>query len=232
MTLAETIRVTAWFFRPLQGVGEAVLRHLGILNRRPDIACDFQIVEIPSLPLSINAHITLVRQRWIGDVDKIPECRVRLTWARTNKPEEVWAVGGVWGDTTAPLACTPVRTLSENNPLNFIPLFLILSRANQIKGKLDVDRVYVCDGAFLSQQIPTLGLTVIDPGEYWFTVDILRWRKPPVCFRWLLSISPGARAIHIEPSLDMLENLRYSKRTISRPIGGPVEVTVSPLFSR
>ena len=232
MTLAETISLAARLFRPLQSVGEAVLRHLGILNRRPDISCDFQIVEMPSLLLSINAHITLVRQRWIGDVDKIPECRVRLTWARTAKPEEVWALGGVWGDITAPLACTPVRTLSENNPLNFIPLFLILSRPNQIKGRLDVDRVYVCDGVFLAQQIPTHGLTILDPGEYWFTVDILRGRKPPVSFRWLLSISPDVRTIHIEPSLGMLDNLKYSKRTISRPVGGPAEVTVSPLFQR
>jgi hypothetical protein len=233
MTLAEAISVAARvLFRPLLISGEVVLRYFGILSRRPRVSCDFDVVQFPSLPLQVSAHITLVRQRWMGDIDTIPECRVRLNWYRTDKPQDVSTVGGVWGDNTAPLAFTPARTLTENNPLNFIPLFMILSKPGQIRGKLDVDRVYVCDGVLLSQQAPTHMLRILDPGEYWFTVDLLRGRKPPVSFRWLLSISPGARFIQIEPALTMLEGLKYSKRTIRRPTDAPAEVIVSPLVPK
>jgi hypothetical protein len=229
MTLAEGIGFGVRFARLILYVVEVPLRYFGI-SRRPHISCDLVPVEIGPLPLFITAQFALVRQHWIGDIDKIPECRVRLSWYPINKLDDVTTAAGVWGETAMP-PFKPIRTLTENDPLNFVPLFAIQSRPNQIKWTLGVDRLYVTDGMFMAQENPTHMLKEIESGIYWFMIDLLRGRKPPISFKWLLSISPGARSIRIEPAFEMLTTCSHSLQTINRPVGGPTEVVVTPLFS-
>jgi hypothetical protein len=107
---------------------------------------------------------------------------------------------------------------------------MIQSRPKQIKGLLGVDRLYVTDGMFLAQEIPTHMLKEIVPGIYWFMIELLRGRKVPVSFKWLLSVSQHARCVRLEPALSILDSIKYAGFTIRRPVGGPAEVVVTDLF--
>ena len=181
--------------------------------------------------LYVCAQIGIGRLRWIGEIRKIQECRVRISWAPTAQADARRAVAGGWAN-DLPSSFVRERTLSEGNPGLMVPLCLVLERSDQLRRRAPLvpGRVYVVDGLLMAAA-PLKMLSALEPGTYWLSVELLsgaKWRRT---FSWLLSIDDSARQLTLEPKTSDLDTVVGLPRVIiTRPADAPVTTTAEPRF--
>ena len=116
--------------------------------------------------LYVCAQIGIGRLRWIGEIRKIQECRVRISWAPTAQADARRAVAGGWAN-DLPSSFVRERTLSEGSPGLMLPLCLVLERSDQLRRRAPLvpGRVYVVDGLLMADA-PLEMLSALEPGTY------------------------------------------------------------------